>query len=157
MVPSLIATHITMLRTTLSKVIIQKQCRSSLGDPQPALEYFMAELVRLRATAGGAAETLTAPAGDGDPDRDGISDVVPLMSTPEHYIIFVARGGLHFVAIVTREVSPLTIVEFLHKMVDLFEDYFGPMSEQVVKDNFATIYELLEEMVDNGQPYITED
>ncbi|KAJ3194851.1 AP-3 complex subunit mu-2 [Irineochytrium annulatum] len=41
-------------------------------------------------------------------------------------------------------------------MADLFVSYFGGLSELILKDNFAIVYELLEELLDYGQPYITE-
>lgn len=36
------------------------------------------------------------------------------------------------------------------------QDYFGECSESVIKDNVVTVYELLEEMLDNGFPLATE-
>jgi AP-3 complex subunit mu len=36
------------------------------------------------------------------------------------------------------------------------QDYFGECSETVVKDHMVMVYELLEEMLDNGFPLATE-
>lgn len=36
------------------------------------------------------------------------------------------------------------------------QDYFGECSEGVIKDNMVIVYELLEEMLDNGFPLATE-
>lgn len=36
------------------------------------------------------------------------------------------------------------------------QDYFGECSESAIKDNVVTVYELLEEMLDNGFPLATE-
>uniref|UniRef100_A0A8C4DF16 Adaptor related protein complex 3 subunit mu 1 n=1 Tax=Dicentrarchus labrax TaxID=13489 RepID=A0A8C4DF16_DICLA len=36
------------------------------------------------------------------------------------------------------------------------QDYFGECSEGIIKDNIVTVYELLEEMLDNGFPLATE-
>lgn len=36
------------------------------------------------------------------------------------------------------------------------QDYFGDCSEAAIKDNVVTVYELLEEMLDNGFPLATE-
>src|SRR3546814_2994709 len=47
-------------------------------------------------------------------------------------------------------------IEFLHRVLDIFQDYFGELEETSIKDNFATIYQLLEEMVDNGTTLTTE-
>ena len=49
------------------------------------------------------------------------------------------------------------IIEFLHRVADIFVDYFGsPADESAIKDNFSTVYQLLEEMVDYGWPLTTE-
>jgi AP-3 complex subunit mu len=57
---------------------------------------------------------------------------------------------------VTSEVSPLLIIEFLHRVVDVFMEYFGAVDEMSIKENFSTCYQLLEEMMDNGYPLTTE-
>lgn len=37
-----------------------------------------------------------------------------------------------------------------------FQDYFGVCTEAAIKDNVVVVYELLEEMLDNGFPLATE-
>jgi hypothetical protein len=54
------------------------------------------------------------------------------------------------------EVPPLFVIEFLHRVVDTFEDYFSECSESVIKDNYVVVYEVLDEMLDNGFPLATE-
>lgn len=39
-------------------------------------------------------------------------------------------------------VPPLFVIEFLHRVVDTFEDYFSECSENVVKDNYVVVYEV---------------
>ena len=46
--------------------------------------------------------------------------------------------------------SPLFVVEFLHRVVDTLVDYFNECSESTIKDNSVVVYELLDEMLDNG-------
>mmetsp|Transcript_15521 Transcript_15521/g.63296 ORF Transcript_15521/g.63296 Transcript_15521/m.63296 type:complete len:367 (-) Transcript_15521:235-1335(-) len=53
---------------------------------------------------------------------------------------------------VRRDVMPLVVVEFLMRVADIFVDYFGELNEHAIKDNFITVYELLDEMLDNGLP-----
>lgn len=36
------------------------------------------------------------------------------------------------------------------------QDYFGVCTEAAIKDNVVVVYELLEEMLDNGFPLATE-
>ncbi len=48
------------------------------------------------------------------------------------------------------------MIEFLHRVIDTFIDYFGECSESIVKENYVVVYELLDEMLDNGFPLATE-
>lgn len=51
---------------------------------------------------------------------------------------------------------PLFVIEFLHRVVDTFEDYFNECTETIIKENNVVVYELLDEMLDNGFPLATE-
>lgn len=44
----------------------------------------------------------------------------------------------------------------LQYYVHFVKDYFGECSEAAIKDNVVIVYELLEEMLDNGFPLATE-
>ncbi|XP_030011893.1 AP-3 complex subunit mu-1 [Sphaeramia orbicularis] len=87
----------------------------------------------------------------GDPEN-----VPPVLQTPHHYLITIYRGKLFLLSVIQTEVPPLFVIEFLHRVADTFQDYFGECSEGVIKDNVVTVYELLEEMLDNGFPLATE-
>ena len=54
------------------------------------------------------------------------------------------------------ESPPLLTIELLHRIVDVLLDYFTRLDEGVIKSNFTTIYQVLEEMLDNGHAMITE-
>uniref|UniRef100_A0A452SJ87 AP-3 complex subunit mu-2 n=1 Tax=Ursus americanus TaxID=9643 RepID=A0A452SJ87_URSAM len=83
-------------------------------------------------------------------------NVPPVIPTPHHYLLSVYRHKIFFVAVIQTEVPPLFVIEFLHRVVDTFQDYFGVCSEPVIKDNVVVVYEVLEEMLDNGFPLATE-
>ena len=73
------------------------------------------------------------------------------------YLFSILRDGLSYLAITHGEISPLLIIEFLHRIADIFIEYFGwPADESAIKDNFSTVYQLLEEMMDHGWPLMTE-
>ncbi|KAI4304249.1 hypothetical protein MLD38_039790 [Melastoma candidum] len=42
------------------------------------------------------------------------------------------------------------------RVADILSDYLGKLNEDVVKDNFVIVYQLLDEMIDNGFPLTTE-
>uniref|UniRef100_A0A668VIM2 MHD domain-containing protein n=1 Tax=Oreochromis aureus TaxID=47969 RepID=A0A668VIM2_OREAU len=83
-------------------------------------------------------------------------NVPPVLQTPHHYLISIYRGKLFFLSVIQTEVPPLFVIEFLHRVADTFQDYFGECSESVITDNLVIVYELLEEMLDNGFPLATE-
>lgn len=83
-------------------------------------------------------------------------NIQTVISTPHHKLILIYRNKLYFVAVVTNEVSPLFVIEILHRIVDIFEDYFNECTESSLKENFVIVYELLDEMLDNGFPLATE-
>ncbi|XP_053212606.1 AP-3 complex subunit mu-1-like [Panonychus citri] len=84
------------------------------------------------------------------------TNVKPVIATPHYFIISVYRNQLYFVAITSKEVPPLFVVEFLHRVIDIFTDYFGDCKESLIKENYVVVYELLDEMLDNGYPLATE-
>ncbi|KAJ1495609.1 Mu homology domain-containing protein [Baffinella frigidus] len=83
-------------------------------------------------------------------------EVNPVLVTPKHYLIHVQRYGMYFIAVLQREVTPLFVTEFLHRVVDVFRDYFNEVSEESIKENFITVYQIMDEMMDNGFPMTTE-
>ena len=36
------------------------------------------------------------------------------------------------------------VIEFLHRVFEIFEEYFGSVEETSIKENFSTVYQLLE-------------
>lgn len=71
-------------------------------------------------------------------------------------MISIQRGGVSLVAACKHETQPLFVIEFLHRVVDTFEDYFSECTETIIKENYVVVYELLDEMLDNGFPLATE-
>ena len=46
--------------------------------------------------------------------------------------------------------------ETFFKLIEIFKGYFNEIDDDSIKDNFVIIYELLDEMMDNGYPQTTE-
>jgi len=87
---------------------------------------------------------------------ESAGDVLPIATTPKYYLVHVQSNGLYFLAVCGKESPPLLIIEFLHRLADIFKSYFNSLSEEVLKDNFVTVYQLMDEMMDNGFPFTTE-
>jgi AP-3 complex subunit mu len=80
----------------------------------------------------------------------------PIIKIHDVTMLSIQTNGLIFIALTQNDTFPLGIFYQLELLLELFVDYFGSISEQVLKDNFSIIYELLEEWIDFGSPYITE-
>ncbi|CAI5714363.1 unnamed protein product [Hyaloperonospora brassicae] len=118
--------------TTTGEVIIEKHWRGLTN--RNVCDFFMEEVNKYR-------------------ERE---DVPPIITTSKYYLVSTFRDDLFVLAVVTNEVSPLFVIEFLHRVLAVFRDYFGNFDENAIKDNFSTVYQLLEEMLDNGYPLTTE-
>ncbi|EJD53907.1 clathrin adaptor, mu subunit [Auricularia subglabra TFB-10046 SS5] len=68
----------------------------------------------------------------------------------------VACNGLRFLCPASGEVDPLFVFSFIQTFVDILKDYFGELSAAVIRDNFDIVYQLLEEVIDDGFPLTTE-
>ncbi|KAK6139420.1 hypothetical protein DH2020_026827 [Rehmannia glutinosa] len=92
---------------------------------------------------------------------------VPVIASPTHYLFQVVREGITFLACTQVEMPPLMAVECLLLslsrhceamlwVADVLSDYLDGLNEDLIKDNFVIVYELLDEMIDNGIPLTTE-
>ncbi|EKV14222.1 AP-1 adaptor complex subunit mu, putative [Penicillium digitatum PHI26] len=64
--------------------------------------------------------------------------------------------NLYILALTKRNTNATEILLFLHKLVEVFTEYFKVLEEESIRDNFVVIYELLDEMMDFGYPQTTE-
>ncbi|KAI1918086.1 AP-1 adaptor complex mu subunit Apm1 [Ophidiomyces ophidiicola] len=65
-------------------------------------------------------------------------------------------SNLYLLALTKRNTNAAEILLFLHKIVEVFTEYFKELEEESIRDNFVIIYELLDEMMDFGYPQTTE-
>ncbi|PKA54692.1 hypothetical protein AXF42_Ash000527 [Apostasia shenzhenica] len=84
------------------------------------------------------------------------SKILPVIASPTHYLFQIFREGITFLACTQVETPPLMGIEFLCRVADVLADYLGGLNEDLIKDNFVIVYELLDEMMDNGFPLTTE-
>ncbi|KAI3954427.1 hypothetical protein MKW92_039894 [Papaver armeniacum] len=82
--------------------------------------------------------------------------VLPVIASPTHYLFQIGRDGVTFLACTQVEMPPLMAIEFLCRVADVLNEYLGGLNEDLIKDNFVIVYELLDEMIDNGFPLTTE-
>ena len=68
----------------------------------------------------------------------------------------IKRGNIWLAAVTKQNVNASMVFEFLLKMCEVMQSYFGKISEENVKNNFVLIYELLDEILDFGYPQNTD-
>jgi len=75
------------------------------------------------------------------------------------YLVSLIEGqpipSIFFLTSTQSESPPLLILTFLQQLSKTYTNYFGPLSPEVIKENFSTCYLLLEEMVSYGLPLTT--
>jgi len=80
----------------------------------------------------------------------------PVTNIARTSFFHIKRSNLWLAAVTKQNVNASMVFEFLLKVVEIFQNYFGKISEENVKNNFVLIYELLDEIVDFGYPQNTD-
>ncbi|KAF3915058.1 hypothetical protein ABW21_db0204557 [Orbilia brochopaga] len=77
--------------------------------------------------------------------------------SPPTLLFNIVHNNLTFLSPATAEIEPLLVLEFLHRIADVLEDYFGPpLIPSKIEGNYDIVAELLGEMCDDGLPFNTE-
>jgi len=84
------------------------------------------------------------------------SAVPPCFSDEGINYLYIRHNNLYLLALTKRNSNAAEILLFLHKIVEVFTEYFKELEEESIRDNFVVIYELLDEMMDFGYPQTTE-
>jgi len=84
------------------------------------------------------------------------SAVPPCFSHEGINYLYIRHNNLYLLALTKRNTNAAEILLFLHKIVEVFTEYFKELEEESIRDNFVVIYELLDEMMDFGYPQTTE-
>lgn len=80
----------------------------------------------------------------------------PVSNLARTSFFHIKRANIWLAAVTRQNVNAAMVFEFLLKMCDVMQSYFGKISEENVKNNFVLIYELLDEILDFGYPQNTD-
>ncbi|EPX71328.1 AP-2 adaptor complex subunit Apm4 [Schizosaccharomyces octosporus yFS286] len=69
---------------------------------------------------------------------------------------YVRHEDLYIVTVAKGNPNVIILLEFLERLIEVLSRYFDKVNESSIKENFAFIYELLDEMVDFGIVQMTE-
>lgn len=81
---------------------------------------------------------------------------VPVFKKNGITYMWIHKNNIYIVAVAKGKPNVSMIFSFLHKLAQVFTDYFKNLEEESLKDNFVITYELLDEMMDHGYPQLTE-
>lgn len=84
------------------------------------------------------------------------SSNTPIISDNGINYVYMKYNNLYLLALTRRNSNVMTILHFLHKVTQVFTEYFKELEEESLKDNFVIVYELFDEMMDFGYPQTTE-
>eukprot|EP00455_Lapot_gusevi_P049590 TRINITY_DN705_c0_g1_i6.p1 TRINITY_DN705_c0_g1~~TRINITY_DN705_c0_g1_i6.p1 ORF type:complete len:468 (-),score=141.13 TRINITY_DN705_c0_g1_i6:134-1474(-) len=77
-------------------------------------------------------------------------DAPPVFNLDGINYLYIKKSGLYFVCTTKFNVSPSFVIELMNRCSKVFKDYCGVLSEESIRKNFVLIYELLDEMLDDG-------
>ena len=63
---------------------------------------------------------------------------------------------LYFVISTLNNFSPNYYLEMIDRLMTVIEDHLGELTEEAIRKNFITIYEIIDEMVDFGYPQLSD-
>ena len=66
--------------------------------------------------------------------------------------IYKNYSNLTFLIITRKNTNLMMAFAFLYQFIEILISYFKELEEESVNDNFVVIYELLDEVMDNGYP-----
>lgn len=69
---------------------------------------------------------------------------------------YVKHSNIYVVSGTRRNGNAMMMFVFIHKLIEVFTEYFGEFEEESVRDNFVIVYELLDELMDFGYPQSTD-
>jgi AP-1 complex subunit mu len=88
--------------------------------------------------------------------EDDESNLTPIITDHGYTFIYIKHNNLILMSVTKKNTNAMTILNFLYRVVEVFQSYFNELNEESLRDNFVITYELLDEMMDFGYPQSTE-
>ncbi|OQR98282.1 AP-1 complex subunit mu [Achlya hypogyna] len=86
------------------------------------------------------------------------SEQRPVFTNDESGVTFVyiKFNNLYLMTVTKVNSNVALMLMYLNRICQVFQDYFGELEEESIRDNFVIIFELLDETIDHGYPQTTE-
>ncbi|KAL2089783.1 hypothetical protein ACEWY4_014471 [Coilia grayii] len=88
--------------------------------------------------------------------REEEIELSPVLSHGSTHFLWIKHNNLYLVAVTKKNCNAALVYSFLYKIVEVFTEYFKVLEEESIRDNFVTVYELMDEVMDFGFPQTTE-
>ncbi|XP_073707936.1 adaptor related protein complex 1 subunit mu 3 [Garra rufa] len=88
--------------------------------------------------------------------REEEADLSPVVIHGSTHFLWIKHSNLYLVAITKKNTNAALVYSFLYKLVEVFTEYFKSLEEESIRDNFVTVYELMDEVMDFGFPQTTD-
>ncbi|KAI3368174.1 hypothetical protein L3Q82_007901 [Scortum barcoo] len=92
--------------------------------------------------------------------REEDAEMTPMISHGSSHFLWIKHSNLYFlisvVAMTKKNANAALVYSFLYKIVQVFKEYFKELEEESIRDNFVTVYELMDEVMDFGFPQTTD-
>uniref|UniRef100_A0A7N8Y5H7 Adaptor related protein complex 1 subunit mu 3 n=1 Tax=Mastacembelus armatus TaxID=205130 RepID=A0A7N8Y5H7_9TELE len=88
--------------------------------------------------------------------REEDAEMTPVVSHGSAHFMWIKHSNLYLVAITKKNANAALVYSFLYKIIQVFKEYFKELEEESIRDNFVTVYELMDEVMDFGFPQTTD-
>ncbi|ODQ54603.1 clathrin adaptor, mu subunit [Saitoella complicata NRRL Y-17804] len=96
--------------------------------------------------------------------RDQLDSTGPFIAASDGSLLYhvthapasTTHDNVVFLLATSSEAPPLVALEFLHRIILVLQDYFGKVTSSTIEGNYDVICNLMYEMMDNGEPLLTE-
>jgi AP-1 complex subunit mu len=89
-------------------------------------------------------------------DLEETSGATPVLQHEGVTYVWLRHADVFLVALCQSNANAASTISFLEKLLEVFKFYFKLVIEESIRDNFVTVYELLDEVMDFGYPQFTE-
>lgn len=71
-------------------------------------------------------------------------------------LFFKQVNNVMILVVAKNNINTVMVFSFIYSLIDVMSEYFYEIEDESIRDNFVVVYELLDEMIDNGYPQITD-
>lgn len=83
-------------------------------------------------------------------------DVKPIFSDDGITYCWLKQNDIYALAVTRSNTNAAMLVTFLKRLCELLSMYYHKLEQETIRNNFVITYELLDEVMDNGIPQLTE-